>query len=236
MNTLQNISCELVRKDWINYKDIISTEQSYYRLIWNDWIRKHNIDENCPFVKIVHCFIEKSPIDSYTKIKYKNYIFELESDNHLIIKHMSSPERKQLHNICDLLGLHHQTLFYQYVNKNNKTVNKKGFNVYIPENWCWEFSEANPYGGVYLQNIKQKKDKIKREKEREKQAMFNSKCEKCKQKGSVAPLYISLHYDIIICEKCSNITKGKDGYFVSDFKMESLYYDEDEDEDILSIS
>ena len=53
MNTLKNISSEIIRQNWLNYKDEIYNSP-YYELLWDSLESKFEIDKNYiqKFVKI----------------------------------------------------------------------------------------------------------------------------------------------------------------------------------------
>jgi hypothetical protein len=56
MNTLKNISSEIIRQNWLNYKDEIYNS-SYYELLWDSLESKFEIDKNNIYLTIFKTFI-----------------------------------------------------------------------------------------------------------------------------------------------------------------------------------
>jgi hypothetical protein len=56
MNTLKNISSEIIRQNWLNYKDEIYNS-SCYELLWDSLESKFKIDKNNIYLTIFKTFI-----------------------------------------------------------------------------------------------------------------------------------------------------------------------------------
>lgn len=204
---INNKSFEDIRKNWSEYKDKISKEQ--YELVWNDLIDKFNLDKSnyylSTFIKFIGC--EKIHLE-----KHETKIIQ-EDENTLILKGLDGQERKELHKLCDHIGLHHQSIV--------KKKNKKHLYVYKPANWLWEFTERNPYSEsdeVYV--LREIESKIRHDKEIEK--LGNLYCCECYANGSDKDLYRSVYIRGLYCDDCLETTSDGGGGLLSDHKFELL--------------
>lgn len=218
--TLENLCAENIRENWQSYKDKISCESHMYESLWDDLIQKYHIDEHDILFEVLKHFIKTSQImkissKSPIKVTYANQTTDLTSQHNIIeIKGLSNNERRLAHQLCDQIGLHH-------VSKTNKK--KRILTIIIPERWCWEFSEKNPYSEskeYYQQRLEDhsKREEIKLKKLR------SYECENCGETGDKTELFCSVYVSGIYCEECLDIVSDGDGNELSCHKFESIRY------------
>lgn len=53
---------ENTRQNWNQYKDTILPDSKEYKLLWDDWYEKFNVDNNDPYVKILRRFISHNDL------------------------------------------------------------------------------------------------------------------------------------------------------------------------------
>ena len=124
---MEDINIKNIKTNWNDYKNNISKET--HEMLWNDTIKKFDINENNNYFHILKKFIDKKNFSS------KNDEIVLENEYTLILKGLTNNERKKIHKLCDKIGLHHKSIKKR----------KKQLYIYKPEVWLWEFSEKNPY-------------------------------------------------------------------------------------------
>lgn len=216
MQTLQELSTETIRKNWNTYKDIISPDNHFYNIIWNDLYKKFEFEKSdeISYVTIFRDFIEGKEIKSNNKY----YHFIKDNNKTLIIKGMDGDKRKIIHKLCDKLGLHHNS-----VPKNKK----KHLYIYIPDNWSFEYTERNPYSkdDEYYQNLELLRAEQRKERE-EKEARWlrNKECYECGTSGLHSQLFESVYIRNIYCEDCLDIVSDGGGYPLNCHKFEPISY------------
>ena len=67
MNTLKDISSEIIRQNWLNYKDEIYNT-FYYELLWESLEDKFKIDKSDPYLSILKKFINNEEINYKTPL------------------------------------------------------------------------------------------------------------------------------------------------------------------------
>lgn len=127
--TLEYITCENMRKNWLTTNNDDKTN-TLYDLLWSNWYEKFNMKKDDFFVKLLKNFIMNEPMNKATYI-------EKISDTLLIIKGLDGYERKEMHVLCDKIGLHHES--------KQSGRKMKDFYIYKPEKWSWEYTIRNPY-------------------------------------------------------------------------------------------
>ena len=122
---------ETIRQNWNLYKETIPITSLEYETLWNEWYEKYKINKNDELVKMLKNFIIGKDFQ-----KSKNKI--LQDENTLILKKVKGERRKKIHEICNIIGLHHES-------KKTNDIYGKNLYIYKPKEWLWEFTEKNPY-------------------------------------------------------------------------------------------
>ena len=165
--SLQSLSLECIRRHWNIYEDII--DDYYFDLIFNDWKNKFHKNITSFSLDIIRKFIT----DKVSNIS---------------IFYLSGKQRKNLHFICDRIGLFHITKVDRL---------ERYIYIYKPELWIWEFSEENPVtncGKVVYDEIQDKKNL---------ELLSRKYCGKCLKRGPhVDQLYHGDLYCRLLCETC----------------------------------
>jgi len=205
-----NIPYEELRKDWTKYNSLISYDSNMFNNIWKDWINKFNIDTNDIFINtFVLNFREFITKDKFIDKTYKRIQchFNKIDDNTLVIKGLNGEGRKNIHKLCDKIGLHHQSI---HVGKKNKHLY-----IYKPEIWLWEFTIRNPYSendSVYLQREQIRENRLSKK-----------YCSICNTTGLNTTLFHSVYLSGYYCEDCLDIESDGEGGALSDHKFEPVY-------------
>lgn len=186
--TLLNISQEAIRQNWNLYKDEIQMDNPFYEMIWKNWSLKFNIDMNDFMVILLKLFIENQEIKETANIIKKD-------DKTLIIKGLNGEERLNYHKLCDIFGLHHESI------RNPKKKNSKWFYVYKPKEWLWEYTARNPYSKSDEYYGNQEKERVKQQKKYEykKRSLY---CNLCDCNGYDNQLYYTPYFSGLYCEDC----------------------------------
>ena len=213
---------EIKRQNWNMYKDIIKVDSLEYEILWNDLYEKYNINKTDAIVEMLQDFIMGKFKKTKNKILY--------DDNTLILKKVKGEKRKKIHELCNIIGLHHESK-----NVDNEKYEKDLY-IYKPAEWLWEFTARNPYSkseefykkknnDAILRKEKREIDnqikKIEEQKKRE-EDMENEMCDICGITGKDAELYICLYGGDICCALCLESTLDKNGHPLSCHKCESL--------------
>ena len=214
MNSLIDISSETIRKNWLMYKDTI-VETPYYDILWETIQKKFNIDSENVFYIILKKFINNEDI-IYKKPLYDRIHIIKEYDNTLVFKGLGGNERKEIHLLCDKVGLHHESKIQ------TKKKNKKFLYIYKPSVWLWEFTEKNPYSqsDEYYKNReieREKKNKIMEEQ------MKRKYCCICEKNGMETDLFHSVYIRGLYCNDCLEIESDGEGCKLSDHKFEPFW-------------
>lgn len=214
-NTLQRISGDAIRLNWHLQADAdkgVMPPSPYYDMIWNDWEQKHAEFIKNVFYPILKRFArgeEIGRIESYEK----TYCIIQEDDKTLLLKDLNKNTRKQLHTLCDKLGLHH---------KANPQKNKiKDFWIYKPPIWLWEYTEKNPYSSNEESNAKQKHKKMIQRKKHE-EYMSRKHCNECDANGGDTQLFCSVYIRGLYCEDCLETLSDGNGGTLSCHKFEPI--------------
>lgn len=206
---MEKIPKEQIRKEWSKYKDEVDVKSQFYEDIWDDWCKKYKEDKNEIYVKILKSFIDDTAIPKVNGILDHRVTIIKEEDT-LNIRHASSYDRAIMHQLCDLIGLHHETK--QYGGKNNK---KKKLCVEIPDNWSWEFTND-------LHLIE--RERIERKLNPRIEKMKRMYCRECEKNGLETELFHSAYIRGIYCQNCLDIESDGDGGVLSDHKFEPYIY------------
>jgi hypothetical protein len=203
MDNLQDITCNFIRKNWLNYKDEIYNSP-LNDILWENLENKFSIDSYDVYFFILKNFINDS-IYLIEQTIIEQFQIIQSDDNTLIIKNLSRNERKHIHELCNKIGLHHESKSTYKKKKPNRFLY-----VYKPKIYLWEFSEKNPY-----------EPKIKIETLDEELADYN--CDKCKKNGKETNLYYSNYIYGLYCNKCLNKKRDHKGIKLIYHKFEPLY-------------
>jgi hypothetical protein len=170
--TLQNISCEAIRQNWNTqtYNDI--TNSPFYDIVWNDWENKYAEFTKNIFYPLLKKFVMGNNIGKIKPYKNQYYIIQ-ENENTLILKGLSNYDRKQVHLLCDKIGLHHKSV--------QKKKNKHLW-IYKPVVWLWEFTEKNPFSKSDEYYKLQEQKQIQKQ-EKYKSKMLQKYCNGCNETG-----------------------------------------------------
>jgi hypothetical protein len=209
---------ENMRENWNQYKDTILPDSKEYKLLWDDWYEKFDIDNKDPYVKTLRRFISHNDLPDKKMIG--NYVYvEKHNEFTLIIKGLGGDGRRALHKLCDEIGLHHESK----LSPSSKNKRRKFMYIYKPVTWSWEFTEKNPYSEsdeYYKQKSieREERNKVRLEK------MSRKNCYECGSNGSEAELFHSVYIRGILCEDClGNVSDGGGG-LLNDHKFEPLRY------------
>lgn len=204
MNSLKDIVSENIRKNWLEYKDILH-DSPYYEIIWESLANKFKIDIDNEYFILFKKIISNEFID-YTKPLNDGVSIEKINDETIVLKGLSKRERSEIHLLCDKIGLHHESktkdkkkgIRYLYINK--------------PKVWLWEFSETNPSSRNFEINKQRKNEQLSR--------MY---CDSCGKTALETEIFCSAYIDRLYCEECLEITSDGGGGFMGDHKFEPIY-------------
>lgn len=195
MNSLQNIAIIEIRKKWNIYEDKTDIIKE---LAWNDWYNKFSIDKDDFYVKLFIKFI----MNDDTIVNDCNNCIVIKN-NEIIFKGLNGSDRKEIHSLCDKIGLHHKSI---------KLKSKKHLYIFKPKIWLWEFSEKNPYSEAPEVYQKREDKKMAR--------LTNMECYNCGCNGLDALLFTSVYINDIFCEDCLETVSDGDGGILDDHKFE----------------
>lgn len=195
---------EDIRKNWEEHKDKISKEQ--LENIWESYEKKMEITDENIFYNILKKFI--SGEINYNKPLWDRIHIILENENALLLKGMTGGERKEMHLLCDKIGLHHNSV------EHPKAKNKKFLYIYKPEGWCWEYTIKNPYS--------KSEEFYKNREEKRKERLESKYCGNCDKTGLEVDLYHSVYIRGIYCDDCLDIMSDGEGGVYSDHKFEPI--------------
>ena len=207
------MSSEVIRKEWDTYKTVIDIKSQFYDIIWEDWYKKFNIDKKDVYVRLFKRFIEGDKI-GIDCIKTKKVISDGDT---IIIKGLDCLDRKEVHILCDKIGLHHNSKF------NPKKPNSKFLYIYKPLNWLWEHTDKNPYSKSD-EYYKQNEIKRKKREDKMKDRMNNKYCEGCGKTGLEVELYTSVYMQTLYCDDCLETMSDDNGGKMKDHKFEPVFY------------
>jgi len=213
MQTLIETSSEVVRKNWNEYKNDVQIDTTYYNMLWEELYKKFNIDGEEKFIKLLRNLIERK------NIKTSNTVV-LENETTLILKNIDTCKRRTIHDLCDHIGLHH-------VSKTLGKHKQRVLYIYLPTDWCWEFTKENIYDNEQLKEERKKKEeeyKKRKEQKRERREKRKKEtfCDGCGICAFDTMLFMSIHFNGIYCENCLETEIGEDGYELSAHKCEPI--------------
>ncbi len=203
-------SYETIRQNWTQYKEIIKDDDN----IWKDWQQKMKIDNTDMYLPYLKLFIQGQNVHQ-NKPFQNGVLIHQQDDNTLIIKGMCGYERKEMHQLCDKIGLHHESKV------NPKKTHKKHLYIYKPTEWLWEFTERNPYSEspeVY----EQREIESKKRQEAYEERMCRKYCCICNANGMETELFCSPYYRQLYCTDCIETTSDGGGGVMSDHKYEPI--------------
>jgi hypothetical protein len=215
-NSLKEMSTDIIRQNWLSYKDEIYNFPYLIELLWNDLETKFNIDKNNIYYSLFKKFICNEEID-YNKFSLENHIIIEKLNNEtLILKGLDGEERKNIHILCDKIGLHHESKTHP------KKKNKRFLYIYKPKIWLWEYTEKNPYSKSEEYYEKRELERlVKKQKLEEK--LSRRYCCICDITGLETQLFCSVYIRGLYCGDCLETMSDGDGGLLGDHKFEPLY-------------
>ena len=213
-NSLQDISSETIRQNWLNYKDEIYNTL-YYELLWDSLKNKFDIDNNNMYFIIFKKFIHNEEIIYEKPLFDRIHIIQINNET-LVMKGLDGEERKNIHLLCDQIGLHHESKLHP-----KKKYNKFLY-IYKPKTWLWEYTEKNPYSKSeeYYAKIEIIEKQIKHQKMKEK--LSRKYCCICETNGWDSDLFCSVYIQGLYCNDCLETMSDGDGGNLCDHKFEPL--------------
>lgn len=190
-NTLVNLSCEVIRKNWnICGSDICNTP--FFDIVWNDWENKHNTYIKCIYYSTLKSFI----------LQWCNNFDK--SEEKIILNNLDTNDRKNVHMICDVIGLHHKSKFIKRKKCKKKKTHIKNMHIYKPKIWLWEFTEKNPFSNNTLVYAHQHNTR---------NAYLERKyCNYCDKTGLETQLFSSVYIRELYCNDClETLSDGERG-------------------------
>ena len=229
-NSLQNISCEIIRQNWLQYTKNKTDEETYkeqimeyrYNILWESLEKKMNIDNTDRYYCLLKKFIDEhvttqsfqyDEISSFAKI---GVYIEQKDKNTLVIKGLHPKDRKDIHLLCDKIGLYHQSISHP------KKKNKRFLHIYFPSQWQWEYTEKNPYSKSDEYYEKREQDRQKKEKEYQ-EKWSRKYCCLCDRTGLETDLFCSVYIRGLYCNDCLETMSDGDGGVLNDHKFEPLW-------------
>jgi len=203
INTVNNLSISYIRENWNNID--IEITNNIIDNAWNNWYEKFNIDKDDFYVNLFKNFIMNNEIIT------NNFI--VINDGKLILKNLTSFERKEVHKLCDKIGLHHNSIIAKK--------NKKHLHIMKPSIWKWEYSEPNPYSEA-PEVYKQREEECEERDKRRNQRLKRIECYNCSANALETELYHSVYIRGIYCEDCLGDVSDGDGGVLNDHKFEPL--------------
>jgi len=240
--SLQEAAANGVRKEWQKYKNVVP--ESLFQVIWNAWCKKHDIkefsygtDKYLGFVSIssdaslqdvmselyivvLRRFIDNTLVDQHIKLKGRGLLVVVRPHT-LILKSVDAEQRKEIHQLCDKLGLHHQSK----VIKIKKGKIKKHLHIYKPRDWAWEYSAPNPYSEapeVYAEREATREAAHERWKAR----ALHIYCYGCSTTAYDVggQLYRARYDNELYCQTCMDTEQTEDGSSLIDYDYDPIEY------------
>jgi len=191
MEPLENMSCKTIRQHWDTYVNSDIANSHFYDIIWKDWETTYAKFIQNIFYPILKKFIMGESILQINN--YQSYYHVIpQNENILILKGLDGGLRKEVHLLCDKMGLHHNS-----VDKNKK----RHLWVYKPKVWLWEFTEKNPYSKsdeyyadreqIHVYKQQKSMERLKRK-----------YCDGCNATGWDTQLYCSVYIRDLYCDDC----------------------------------
>ena len=210
--TLQNICCDAIRQNWNNHIINGITKTPYYDTVWSDWENKYAEFTKNVFYPILKRFVMGNNIGQIESYKNQYHIIQ-EDERTLILKGLDNADRKQVHRLCDNIGLHHES----------KQIKKGGKHLWIykPKVWLWEYTEKNPYSES--DEVYQLRDQIQIQiEENRKKRMKLVYCDGCDCDGWDKQLYCSWIVRELYCDDCLETLSDGYGNKLGDHKFEPI--------------
>ncbi len=212
MDSLKDISCETIRQTWTEHKDEMANSP-YYEILWDSLEKKFNLDTSDMYLRIFKKFINNEEINFSKPLFNQIYITQINS-NTLEFKGLDNDQRKNIHLLCDKIGLHHES-------KTHPKKNKRFLYIYKPNIWLWEYTIKNPYSKsdeFYAQREVQRQ--INQNKMKEK--LSKRYCCICETNGWDTDLFCSVYIRGLYCSDCLETESDGDGGVLNDHKFEPL--------------
>jgi hypothetical protein len=213
MESLQNLTFSKIRKEWNIYEKEIKTNSTMYESLWNDWMEKFNVKNNIFFFNILKDFIENKDVE---KIYGYDVQIKVKDKNTILIGGLSPDYRKDIHILCDNLGLHNESKKVNINGKKKKGKNKTIF-IYKPPIWLWEYTEKDK--NIESRN-KSRLEKFERKQKRKEKIT----CDGCGKNGAETELFVSVYIEGTYCNLCLESLSDGDGCELGSHKFESVYY------------
>jgi len=195
----------------MNWNEIVKTPH-IIECAWNEWYKKFDMSRDDYYVNLFRKFIMNETINLS---KNEKTIIVIENDK-LILKSLDGFERKNIHKLCDKMGLHHLSVVHP------KKSSKKFLHIIKPSIWKWEFSESNPYSES-PEYYKQKEIESEQRREKYDNRRKNTFCDYCGENGFDSELFQSVYIRGIYCQDCLDNVSDGDGGILDDHKFEPCF-------------
>ena len=214
--TLLNISCDVIRQNWNIHKDNI-TNSPFYDIIWSDWENKYNDFIKNIFYPILKKFILDHNIGHIDNIDLYKYNI-IQEKNTLILKGLDKKVRKEVHILCNNMGLYHKSV--------KITNSKKDLLIYEAPNWLWEYTDPNPHCSIG--EYYKKKNQYHEQKRKKQQELLDAEelertyCDGCGKTAVETQLYCSVYIYDLYCDDCLETLSDGDGEPLGCHKFEPI--------------
>ena len=210
--TLENISCKAIRQQWNTYVDNDITNSHLYEIVWKDWETVYAAEcrQNI-FYPLLKKFIMGESISQMDN--YQSYYHVIpQNENTLILKGLDGKLRKDVHSLCDKLGLHH-----------NSVESKKNRHLWIykPKVWLWEFTEKNPYSKSDEYYAKREQNRLQQQ-QKSMERLKRKYCDGCDANGWDTQLYCSVYICELYCDDCLETLTDDNGDPLNCHKFEPI--------------
>jgi len=199
-----------IKKNWPIFKDGVSST-SFYHKMWSD-LKAKATNSTGNFFDIFRNFIEGVAI--------VNQIVEV-NDETLVIKEENSDRRKKLHDLCNLIGLHHESKNVSIQTPSTgKMKQVRYLYVYKPIEWLWEFSSANPFKKSYEKKRHKKETRYSTSND---ERLRRKYCCICHKNGLETELFCNVFIRGLYCEECIEEESDGEGNKMSAHKFEPIF-------------
>lgn len=130
MQSLTDISNEIIRQNWSSYQQTVLEYPEIFDLVWRDWMKKINFRRaEEMFIPYLEHFIMNK------KYGHKSVVFQ--DENKMEIKNLTNKQRSNLHKLLDRVKLEH-------VSRTDDKTKQRIFCINKPthQEWCWEFTKT----------------------------------------------------------------------------------------------
>jgi len=168
MHTLLQASAAVIRKHWPTFQDAIQLDSLEYRLILEAWRAKFELEST-------------TLLDRLERFARHDV-----AERELIFEDLAVEARRECHELCDQLGLHHES---QTIRRRKRSA--RVLHVTKPQAWAWEFSAPNPSNRDY-----------EARRQRSGRRLRNKSCSECGRSGLEVELLCNAFVRDLFCVDC----------------------------------